>query len=396
MRVVVPDGSVPDVVAARLLSGIAKLKGLILDRTLGASDGSLDNVDLVGAHSALAAGVLAVHKMETSESHTQGEVQQNVVINFTSDKTIVILYTVVWSSAKRCVLSLNKETLEGEPFPDDLSRRATPTNYITNTFTPLIGRLVELLSRQVQPSQYGTPMSGRVPCALVGPGADCILLQNQLNMVRRLSVWLPTKTFHDCTLEQFGAAMIALGGTRTKDRAFLEVVCPGGGLAPKFTELLDVMFHVQNLRGGLSGPHRSVGRASANSLYSLAEGGGGHESAPASVIALRRSPSSQMHSGSLTSPPATKKASGGSGVGSHNSKRSLLSFLGSGSKGAGSHREGSRPNSDVSLSAMNEDDQRLEDHEAPETYDYYANNNNNTAKEEESQEQTEDQFQEFY
>lgn len=338
----------PDIVAARLLSGVAKFKGIMFDKNLGACDGSLQNVQVTTHTFASCVGLIAVHKEEMSIGND--EVQYHVLIDFQKHKTQTSVFSVSWESSRMCVMRMVAEAIVSDRLPsEELQRNPFLTSFIQKSFDPLMKRLGAMIDDVCS-------KKARVFCALIGPGADSVSLQNYLSQLRRFSIWLPTKNYHETSLAQLGSLILAASslGKQSEGKVFLQVKTSYGVL-PKFRAVLDML--AQRALAVKSMPPST--RPSYGSLYSFNENAG---ILPAGPPASGGSPSSNLssHRGATT-PNGSGMLRKQSGMGSASgSKRSFRSLLGSGvaSKPPTERREGNSSNhsSDVSLSAMNDEE----------------------------------------
>jgi hypothetical protein len=345
----VPD-TIPDVVASRILSAAAKFNGIMFDRNLGACDGTMQNIQLVTHNLACCVGCVALHKDEMSVD--TDEVQFHAFIDFRSTRTVLTFFVVSWESSRSCYLRVltDVELTCGRLPIEEIQRNPYLTQFVTTQFEPLMRQFQRMM-------ESSCSTRTRVFCALNGPGADSGAIQNYLSSMKRLSVWLPTKNFHECSLGEFGAAILSgsghhpLPGQKTEGRLAIQVRTSQTSI-PKFKSVLDLL--AQRAQQMKSIPHSMVKAPSGNSLYSL------HEShtAPPSNRGLDSSAFNRSATSPNMPPTATKRPSNVASSG--NSKRSFRSFIGSNTSTRRSLVK-EKSSSDVSLSAMNdEEDERVE------------------------------------
>lgn len=372
--VIVP-GPVPEIVTSRILSGVAKFRGIVWDRTFGSVDGSVGNIEVVPRIVACSVGCVALHKEEFVVS--SGDVQYHLLIDFGPTKTQVICFYVSWDSPRSCDMRIISDDLVCDRLSkEEMQRNPYLTSFIQSHFEPLMRQVVQLLDASCS-------QRTRVSCALVGTGADSGAIQSHLSSIKRLSVWLPTKDFHDCCLEEFGAGIIAASlsekeGNRLRLQVRITQTC-----VPKFSAVLDLLgTAAAQLRASQSFQHASSGgnskaqlakAVSYSSLYSLHDPSPQHTHGMGSSVTsargivpsaerFHRPPSSDalcpQPSGTASPAQVGSVGCGAAGQQPHSSggsKRSFRSLVGSGSV---SRHSNARDNSssDVSLSALNEEE----------------------------------------
>lgn len=349
IAVLVPD-TPPDVVAARLLSAAAKFNGIMFDRNLGACDGSLQNIHLITHTIASCVGCVALHKEEMSVD--TDEVQFHAFIDFRPTRTHLTFFVVSWESSRTCFLRiLSDGEMNCARLPtEEVQRNPYLTQFITTQFEPLMRQFQRLMDTSCSTRT-------RVYCALAGPGADSGAIQNFLSSMKRLSVWLPTKNFHECSLGEYGAAILAGShvGVKAFEGKLALQVRTSQTTIPKFKSVLDLL--AQRSLQFKSIPHSMVKAPSGNSLFSFHESQQGGGASPTMSHGGLDSSAFHHSTTSPTMPPAGKRPSNVASSG--NSKRSFRSFIGSNSTRHSLAKD--KSSSDVSLSAMNdEEDERAE------------------------------------
>jgi hypothetical protein len=363
VTIVVPD-DLADVVQSRLISGVAKFRGICFDGNNGSGDGTLQNTQIMTSASAACVGCVGIHYASRGGSgnpHGADAVVHHVLLDFRADGTQATLFNVFWLSEHACDVSVIPQVLQCEKVPlNTMDSDPYLTGFMEPVFQPFVQNLLTVFD------SFGAKGS-TIHCALNGEAASSIPIHNFLSQVRRLSVWIPAKSFQETSLATYGGAIVAAGlarasaGSSSKpDDSELRLQLISTGVMPwnsfgrarigkgrasttlgsesipqSFYSFSDGMSLPGGLRGGASaasskrsagssvvGSHSGAGTARFGSSLSGPRSGGGFGGAGGSTSSSRRSPLS-MHIAARRSGDVTLSSDGAAGTAGREDEVSL-------------------------------------------------------------------------
>jgi hypothetical protein len=212
-------------VAASLAVVLAKFKGLVVDGSHGAGEGSVHNLGVCGAEHALVAGFIAA-----SLSHIERVRQRRAmcVISVGKRAVVGVTFWITFPSSNECTCLIG-ETFVVEGYGQ--------TAELTPALVQRLDSMVEGLATTIR--QHG--IRG-VPMGLFGP--DYLLRRHLRSAVASCTCFALMPTEDNAAINEgiapymVGAAILAVGQTHhTRSMAMHVRVIPS--LLPKFAELLD-------------------------------------------------------------------------------------------------------------------------------------------------------------
>ena len=311
VTVVVPE-DLPEIVNARLVSGVAKFRGIVFDRNMGASDGTLLNTQVISKTAATCVACVGIHKGLGGTSGVMNEVEHHIVFEFAKDFTKAVIFNAVWSSATACSVTVLPHEFSCDRLPvDSFHRDPYLTGFIQPVFEPFLLRVLGVFDALGARGKS-------INCALHGLGSDSVPIQNFLAQTHRLSVWIPTKSFQEASLPSFGGALISAGAAGRGGALRVHLI--QSGVAP-FKHVLDHLVEQSQKHNG----KKMEACPSGGSLYSF-QGGASDQSTPfqsakpsKQYVGQGDSSLSSQAAKQRTSPSSVPKSS----VGSRRSLRSL-------------------------------------------------------------------------